>query len=114
MEKIKNKIITVDRKYIFFELGANQVRTVSAELVEKWILDLVITVRDLNKHCKMYFVGVLLHPVENEEIKPYIMKFNRWLTAAVNRMQLLMGRINMVSVQLRYLGASGPRLHLFN
>ena len=114
MQEIKGGVITVDRKYIFIELGANQVRSASAEMVEKWILDLVVTIRDLNKHCRMYFVGVLLRPVENEEIKPYIMKFNRWLTTAVNRMQALMGKIQMVPVHLRYLGTSGPRLHLFN
>ena len=112
MEKIKQLEVVVDRRYIFVELGSNQIRM--ADKVFQWILQLTAVIQERNKESRIYFVGVLLRPVENEEAKPNIIMFNRWMVAAVKRLQQIMQKVEFISVQLRFLMTLGPRMELCN
>ena len=76
MEKIKQLEVVVDRRYIFIELGSNQIRMADKEKVFQWILQLTVVIRERNKESRIYYVGVLPRPVENEEARPKIIMFN--------------------------------------
>ena len=111
---VKNGTIAVNRRYIFIEAGANQLRSVSKELVEKWLVELLVAIRNKNPESKIFITGVLPRPIENEVARPLIIRMNRWLSAAVVSLRKYIHRMEFVPVQLRFLTTGGPRLELFN
>ena len=89
---IAEKII-VNRKYVFIQLGGNQLRTSSKENVFKSLLSVVLAIRDKNADARIFVVGVLPCPIENTSAKPLIMFFNRWLRDACERIMKILGKI---------------------
>ena len=58
-ELIKQEAIAVDRKYIFVELGATQLIFADKDKMYKWVLDLVVAIRELNSESRIFMVGIL-------------------------------------------------------
>ena len=111
---IKEKLIEVNKRYVFIQLGGNQVRTVTKNSIFSVVLELVIEIRKVNEQSRIYFVGVLPRPVDNDEIKPYIVKFNRWLTMAVKQVDTLFERVKFIPAHLKFLSGDQPRSELFH
>ena len=88
----------VNRQYVFFQLGGNQIRSNDYGNVFQAVLDLVVMVRESNALAKIFFIAVLPRPVENEQAKNLVMKTNRWLSNAVDRVNQLFSRIKYLQV----------------
>ena len=114
LEAIQQCLITVDRRYVFFQLGGNQIRTACADSLFNNVSNLVAAVRDKCIDSRIYFIGILPRPIDNQEVKPLIMKANRWLAHAVERVDKLFGRIRFLPVQLAFLQGSVPNEVLYN
>ena len=114
LKQIKEGLITVDRRYIFFQLGGNQIMSADANNVFTNLLNLVVTARECNEHCRIYFAGVLPRPIDNESAKPLIAKFNRWLANSVDRVNKLFDRIKFLPVQLSFLQGNIPKKEMFD
>ena len=114
LEGIKDESITIMRKYIFFELGSNQIRSADRVKIFQWILNLVVAVREKNKDARIHFLGILPRPVENQEAKPYITRANRWMASAVTRVDALFNKVRFLPVHLDFLRAEGPKIELFH
>lgn len=111
---VKDEMLVVDRRYIFVQLGGNQVRTGERTKIYSQVLDLVVYIRNKNATSKIFFIGVLPRVIDNEQIKPFIMKFNRWLAAAVNDVNSLFERIKFLPVHLQFLEGNVPKRPLFD
>ena len=62
---IKDNMLITDRRYIFFQLGGNQVCTSDRSKLFSLILDIVVTVRQNNPMSRIFFIGVLPRIVDN-------------------------------------------------
>ena len=111
---IKDELINVNRQYVFIQLGGNQVRSVDSNKVFGLIIDMVVAIRQKSPGAKIYFITVLPRPVDNSDIKPFIVKFNRWLTAVVQSANELFEKIKILLVHLKFINAAQPRVKLFN
>ena len=110
---VNDGMIAVGRRYIFIQLGGNQVRFAEKPKIYSWVLDLVVKIRERNPTCKIFFLGVLPRLVDNEDIKPYIMKFSRWLSVAVHEVNIIFKRIQFLPIHLRFIEGNIPKAHLF-
>ena len=106
--------IQVCHRYIFLQLGGNQIRSMDKEKVFKAALTVVIAIRERSPESRIFMLGVLPKPVENDSAKVHIMKFNRWLSIAVKRIDALFHRVKFLPVQLPFLNASGPIMEYYN
>ena len=113
MEALQQGLIVVNRKYIFLQLGGNQIRSADAVNTFNNILNLVVAIRERSSESRIFLIGVLPRPVENDQAKPYIMRINRWFTHAVERVDKLLGKVKFLPVHLKFLNGSQPRLELF-
>ena len=114
LESIKNGVITANRRYVFFQLGGNQIRSADAENTFTNILNIVVKAREQNPASRVFFVGILPRPVEDDHVKTLVMKSNRWIHNAVDRVNSLFGKVKFLPVQLKFLnGKLGPRKELF-
>ena len=52
--------------------------------------------------------------VDNQQVKPLLVKFNRWLANAVGRMNVLFDRVKFLPVHVKFLDEHGPMVELFN
>ena len=111
---IKEGLVSVNRKYIFIQLGGNQLRTVDANKVFGAVIDMTVVIRERSPNSKIYFIGVLPRPIDNQDIKPYIVKFNRWLMQALNSANELFERVIFLPVHLKFINGNQPRAELFN
>ena len=111
---IKDDILIVDRKYLFFQLGGNQLRTAMKQKIYATLLDMVVLLRDKNPQCGIYFIGVLPRVVDNLEVKPLIMRFNQWLTASVHSVDSIFGKVKFLPVHLQFIDGVNPKVHLFD
>ena len=57
---------------------------------------------------------VLPRPIENAQVKPLVMFFNRWLHNTAVRIEALFGKVKYLPVQLSFLGPQGPKMEYFN
>ena len=78
------------------------------------VLELVIEVRKISQESCIFFIGVLPRIVDNEDIKPYIVRFNRWLSVAVTQVDTLFERVKFLPVHIKFLNSSEPRRELFH
>ena len=85
-DMIKQGLVTVDRKYLFLQLGGNQILSAENNVIFSALLNLVILIRERCKESRIFVLEVLPRPVENDNAKPYICKINRWLANAVERL----------------------------
>ena len=107
-------MLIVDRRYVFFHLGGNQVRTSERNKLYSQILDIVVTVRQSNPLSRIFFIGVLPRLVDNEDIKPFIVRFNHWLAAVVNEVNNVFEKVKFLPVQLHFIAGTSPRAELFD
>ena len=114
LESIDNKLITVDKKYIFIALGGNQLCTSTRQSVSMQVLELVSKIRDKNEKSRIYFVGVLPRPIENIEVKPLIVKFNRFLAAAVEKAAVIFERVKFLPAHLEFIQDGAPAEEFFH
>ena len=113
LQLIRDGLVTVDRQYVFFQLGGNQVRSADSTAMFNWVLNLVVCVREKSKGSKIHFIGILPRPIENEDVKVFVMKANRWLANSVDRINKLFGRVVFLPVQLRFLQGNKPVMAMF-
>ena len=59
-------------------------------------------------------LGVLPRLVDNQEIKPYVVRFNRWLYNAATRMETMFKRVRFLPVHLKFLDSDGPKISYYN
>ena len=111
---IKEDMIAVDRRYVFLQMGGNQVMTSDRQKIHSQVLELVVAIRQKNANSTIYFVGVLPRVVNNEEIKPFIMKFNRWLATSVKEVDIIFEHVRFLPVYLKFIEGNVPKLHLFD
>ena len=111
---IKDGMIAVDRWYIFLQLGGNQVRSADKQKIYSQVLDIVVAIGNKNANSHIYFVAVLPRIIDNTDIKPFIMNFNRGLAAAVHQVNIIFERIRFLPVQLRFLNEIVPRREMFD
>ena len=76
IQSVKEGSITVDRRYIFLVLGHNQIHQVSKSLVSQAVQQLVKVIRARNTTVKIFFAALLPHLVDNQVVKPLIIKMN--------------------------------------
>ena len=114
VEAIQQDVVTVDRRYVFFQLGGNQIRSADAHNTFNNVLNLVAMVRNRKADSRIYFIAVLPRPVENDQVKVLVMKSNRWISHAVERVNNMMGRVTFLPVQLKFLNGSQPRMEFFH
>ena len=78
------------------------------------VLEIVLEVRKVCENSRIFFVGVLPRPIDNEIIKPFIVKFSRWLAAACGEVHSLFDRVKFVPAHLKFLHGNCPRTQMFN
>ena len=110
---LNDNMLVVDRRYIFIQLGGNQLRSVDRMKIYSQVLDLVVAIRNKNPQSRIYFVGVLPRVIDNQDIKPFIMKFNRWLAMAAHEVNIIFEKVRFLPVQLNFLEGNEPKRHLF-
>ena len=110
---IQEKVI-VNRRYIFLQLGGNQIRMTDKEGFFKALLSVVLAIRDKNPECHIFVAGILPRPVENQSAKPLLIVVNRWLRDACERITNVIGKVVFIPVQLSFIGANGPCMEMFN
>ena len=111
---IKDSMIAVDRRYIFIQLEGNQVMTTERERLQSLILDLVVKITNKNPESRLFFVSVLPRFTDNQQVKPFIVKFNRWLAVAVHEMNIIFECIKFLPVHFKFLEGAEPRRYLYD
>ena len=69
--------ITVDRHYIFVVVRHNQLRYMTKSQINTGFWQIINIIRQRNKHAKIFISALLPRPVDNQDVKPLINKFNR-------------------------------------
>ena len=113
-EAIKDGNITVDRRYIFITVGHNQVRTITRAEINHSILQLVQVIRRKNAQCKIFVTTLLPRLVDNEEIRPFIIKFNRVLSQIMGKINRNDHRVLLLAVQHSFVKDAVPIQHYYN
>ena len=111
--QIKQQVVIVDRHYVFFQLGGNQIRTTDFDKIFSAVLNLVVITRERNSQSRIFFLGVLPRPIDNQEAKPYVVRFNRWMANAVDQVGKIFEKIRFLPIQLHFIQESAPKEHLF-
>ena len=52
--------------------------------------------------------------MDNKQAKPLIIKMNRWIRNAAERVDTLFAKVKFIPVQLQFLDVNGPKMYLFN
>ena len=113
LQNIHDGLITVNRQYVFFQIGGNQIRSATSAIIFDHILSLVVAVRECNATSRIFFIAVLPRPVEDQQAKPFIAKFNRWMANNVERVDKLFGKVKFLPVQHHFLDGNAPKIQLF-
>ena len=114
LESIQQGLTTVDRRYIFIQLGGNQLRTADSDNVYNNLLNLIVIIRDRNPESRIFIVAVIPRPIDNDQVKVLIMKMNRWLRGAVERVARMFQGVKFLPVQLAFLNGAVPNQQLYN
>ena len=111
LQKILDGEVTVQRKYVFIQIGSNQVQLGTRSMVYRLIGRIVQAIRQVNKNARVFFVGVLPRPIDNEQVKPKICEFNRFLAGAVKNVKD--GMVKYVPIQIHFLRGQLPRMEFY-
>ena len=106
--------LDVQKRYIFFMVGHNQLLTATKGIVVDYVRELIYEVRAKNPGARIFFSALLPRPIDNDTIKPLIVKFNRFLFAAVQKAARTHQRIKFLVLQHHFIQHSSPLLDLFN
>ena len=77
--------LDVQKRYVFLLVGHNQLLTATKGIVTDYVLELISEVRAKNQGMRIFFSAILPRPIDNGTIKLCIVKFNRFLFAAVQK-----------------------------
>ena len=111
---IKDQMLEIQRRYIFIQLGGNQVRSADRVKIYSQVLELVVAICNKSPDSRIFFIGVLPRIVDNCDIKPFIVKFNRWLASAVCEVDVVFKKIKFLPVHLKFLDGVIPKRNMFN
>ena len=112
-EAIRMSAITVDRHYIFLVISHNQLRSVTKSQINLGFRSIVDLIRQKNKHAKIFISALLPRPIDNKEVKPLIIKFNRALAVTVNQVWKQDPRVLLLTVQHDFVKDGQPLEHLY-
>ena len=110
---VKDGMLIIDRRYVFFQLGGNQVRTSDKSKLYGQMLELVVAVREVSPDSRIYFLGVLPRVPDNQDIKPFIMRFNRWLAANTADLDMVFEKIKFLPIHLKFINGIFLRQEMF-
>ena len=113
VDAINDGSLVVERRYIFIMLGGNQLRSADKTKVFRSVMELVVAIRDKSKESRIFIISVLPRPVDNQEVKPLLVKFNRWLASAASWLENIFGKVKFLPVHTRFIDAEGPILDFF-
>ena len=114
LQGINKGDITVDRHYIFIVIGHNQLQSSSKGSVIFSVKQIVASIRNKNPAAKIFFSALLPRPVDNDTVKPLIVKFNRALCAAIHEVQKRDIRVLLLPVQHQFIVDSKPVMQYYN
>ena len=114
LQGIKDKLISVDFRYVFFLLGHNQIRVSKRVDIVRIVFEVIAQVREINPEARIFICSILPRPVDNEEAKLLIVNFNRWISLAVNKAAKQFFRVHHIPIQHHFINAGVPKLFLFN
>ena len=87
IQQIQQGSITVDRHYIFLLIGHNQLQAVKKASISTIYKTLIKLIRSKNLEAKIFVSALLPRPVDNQQAKPLIVKFNRIIATLVNNVR---------------------------
>ena len=64
LQAIIDDSLIINRKYIFLQLGGNQIRSVSKMIVYKQLLAVILALRERQAESHIFVVGVLPRPIK--------------------------------------------------
>ena len=112
---VKDGMLVIDRRYIFIQLGGNQLRTTkSKSKLFGQMLDLIVAIRNVNPPSRIFVMGVLPRVLDNEQIKPLLIRFNRWLAQVTNDVDSIFEKVKFLPIQLKFLEGNRPHRVLFD
>ena len=78
------------------------------------MLELVVAIREQSAESRIHFIGVLPRLVDNDAAKPFIVKFNRYLLNATDRLSKLFDNIKYLPVQLQFIQGMKGKKEYYN
>ena len=114
IQAIKEDNITVDRRYIFITVGHNQVRSITRGEINNYFTQLIQVIRKKNAQCKIFVTMLLPRLVDNDEMKPVIIKFNRVLSQIMGKINWNDHRVLLLAVQHSFIKDAVPIQHYYN
>ena len=102
-QEVEKGEITVSRHYVFISLGGNQIVTLSKITLIQAIKKILAVVFQKNPTAKVFFVSILPRPIDNDTVKPAIVKANRIISQMVQKMKSIHNRIEFLSVTSMFL-----------
>ena len=114
IQGIMNGSIVVNFRYMFLMVGHNQVLSAKKSEIIQVIHDTVQKIRSINLEARIFVCSLLPRPIDNHDIKPHIVNFNRWIVMAVNRVSKAYFRVHHIPTQHSFIRAGKPKQELFN
>ena len=114
LDMIRQNQITVRRRYVFVALGANQVCTTDTQKLFQLVSQLIMEINEKSVDSRIFMLGVLPRPIDDQLIKPLIAKFNRGLLNAVDCISKFMDRVKYLPVQLKFIQDSWAVMQFFD
>ena len=111
---LQHNNLDVQKRYIFILIGHNQIMSSTKGTVADAVAEIVQEIRFKNQSARIYFAAILPRPIDNDNTKPLIVKFNRNLFAAVARVSKTIKKVKFLVVQHRFIHHSKPVTGLFN
>ena len=103
IEMILDDKIKVDKKYIFIAVGSAQLYTIGADDIVHFIDKIVDVVMAINFSSRIYIISAIPRPHDNEQVRPYIVDFNRQISKEVRRKERGYSSISYIAVQNDFL-----------
>ena len=94
---VKTGTITVARRYVFIVIGHNQIWSLSKQQIIRQVLELAVAIKNNNSDCRIYFSALIPRPVDNEQAKLQLVKFNQSLHLAVNKAKKVLNRVHFLA-----------------
>ena len=105
-ETITNRVgsgeITVARRYIFLMIGNNQIFRAVKTAVQRDLRFLITCIIGRNLVAKIFISGILPRPGK-PHARQYVKNFNRYLAAAVKKIQKEVTRVFYIPVQIQFI-----------
>ena len=105
VDYVQNGTFDVSHRYIFLAIGSNQVYTSNQHDVSKFLHRLVFTIISINAEAKLFIIPVLPRPVDDTQVKQYIIDFNRMLSNATKKLAAESINVMFLSIQNCFLRA---------